>query len=98
VESVLAEHEAIAEAAVIGSPHAYRGETVKAVVRLRPGAQLTLEQLQADLKGRLSPVEMPKILEIMDELPRTPNMKVSRQALRDRERQITGVEGLGAVR
>lgn len=97
VESVLAEHAAIAEAAVIGSPHPYRGETVKAVVRLRPGADLTLGQLQADLAGKLSPVEMPRILEILHELPRTPNMKVSRQALRDRERELTGVAGPGAA-
>lgn len=97
VESVLAEHEAIAEAAVIGSPHPYRGETVKAVVRLRPGAQLTLAQLQADMAGKLSPVEMPKILEILEELPRTPTMKVSRQALRERERELTGVSAPGAA-
>lgn len=97
VESVLVEHAAIAEAAVIGTPHPYRGETVKAVVRLRPGAQLTLEQLQADLAGRLSPVEMPKQLEILDELPRTENMKVSRQALRERERRLTGSSAPGAA-
>lgn len=97
VESVLSQHAAIAEAAVIGTPHAYRGETVKAVVRLRPGAELTLDQLQQDLAGRLSPVEMPKVLEILEDLPRTPNMKVSRQALRERERQLTGVDGPGAA-
>ncbi len=97
VENVLAEHEAIAEAAVIGSPHPYRGETVKAVVRLRPGAELTLAQLQNDLAGKLSPVEMPKLLEIREELPRTPSMKVSRQALRERERELMGVSGPGAA-
>jgi len=97
VEGVLSQHAAIAEAAVIGTPHPYRGETVKAVVRLRPGAELTLDQLQQDLAGRLSPVEMPKVLEILEDLPRTPNMKVSRQALRERERQLTGVDGLGAA-
>ncbi len=97
VENVLAEHEAIAEAAVIGSSHPYRGETVKAVVRLRPGAELTLAQLQNDLAGKLSPVEMPKLLEILEELPRTPSMKVSRQALRERERELMGVSGPGAA-
>jgi long-chain acyl-CoA synthetase len=97
VESVLCEHAAIAEAAVIGTPHPYRGETVKAVVRLRPGVELTLDQLQHDLAGKLSPVEMPRVLEILEDLPRTPNMKVSRQALRERERQLTGVDGPGAA-
>jgi acyl-CoA synthetase (AMP-forming)/AMP-acid ligase II len=40
---------------------------------------------------------MPKVLEILEDLPRTPNMKVSRQALRERERQLTGVDGPGAA-
>lgn len=84
VENAVLKHPAVAEVAVIGVPDAYRGETVKAYVRLHPGQTLTLGELQAALSRDLSPMEMPKALEILDDLPRTPNMKISREELRRR--------------
>jgi long-chain acyl-CoA synthetase len=81
VEAVLSKHPSILEVAIIGVPDAYRGETVKAFVSLRAGQSLTLEQLKADLGDQLSPIEFPKLLEILPELPKTENMKISREAL-----------------
>ena len=82
VESAVYSHPAVAEAIVIGVPDAYRGETVKAFVVLRGDATLTLEELQAHLKNRLSPIEMPRQLEIRQQLPKTVVGKLSRLELR----------------
>lgn len=82
VEAVLRDHPAIAEVAVVGAPDAYRGETVKAVIVSRPGRSLTIEDLQDYSKGRLSALEMPRLLEIVDALPRTAIGKIDKRKLR----------------
>jgi long-chain acyl-CoA synthetase len=82
VESAVYSHPAVAEAIVIGVPDSYRGETVKAFVVLRGDATLTLDELQAHLKDRLSPIEMPRQLEIRQQLPKTVVGKLSRLELR----------------
>ena len=84
VEDAIYSHPAIREAAVVGVQDHYRGETVKAVVALQPGTSLTLEALNEHLLGRVSPMEMPKLLEIWPELPKSPAGKVLRRAVRDR--------------
>lgn len=82
VEEAIYFHPDILEVAVVGEPDAYRGETVRAVAVLRPGATLTIAGLRAFLKDRLSPIEMPKILTIAEELPKSPAGKILRRALR----------------
>jgi long-chain acyl-CoA synthetase len=83
VERAVFTHPAVAETIVIGVPDEYRGEDVKAFVVLEPGHTLTLEELQAHLRGRLSPMELPRQLEIRAELPKTAVGKLSRKDLRD---------------
>jgi long-chain acyl-CoA synthetase len=83
VERAVFTHPAVAETLVIGVPDDYRGENVKAFVVLNPGHTLTLEELQAHLRGRLSPIELPRQLEIREELPKTAVGKLSRKDLRD---------------
>ena len=82
VENAIYTHPAIAEVAVIGEPHDYRGESVKAVVSLVSGQSLTLGQLQEYLHDKLSPIEIPKALEILDVLPKTPVGKIDKTQLR----------------
>jgi long-chain acyl-CoA synthetase len=73
----------VAETLVIGVPDEYRGETVKAYVVLHPGHTLALSELQEHLRGRLSPMELPRLLEIRDSLPKTAVGKLSRRHLRE---------------
>jgi len=83
VESCLYEHPAIAEVAVIGAPDDKWGERVVAVVALKPGAQLTLEALQAFGSAKLARYKLPRELRLVDELPRNPTGKVLKSRLRE---------------
>jgi long-chain acyl-CoA synthetase len=86
VENAILGHPAVREVAVIGVPDEYRGETAKAIVSLRGEERLDLDELKKFLSGRLSPMEIPTILSIVDEIPRNENMKISRLDLRELER------------
>jgi long-chain acyl-CoA synthetase len=92
VEEALYLHPAVAECVVAGVPDPYRGQTVKAYVRLLEGHSLTKAELDAFLQDKLSPIEMPKLLEIRDELPKTMIGKLSRKALLDEEAARRGAE------
>jgi long-chain acyl-CoA synthetase len=83
VEDVLYEHPSVREAAVIGVPDAYRGETVKAFVSLRAGTTATPEELMAFSKQRMAAYKYPREIEIRDELPKTVTGKILRRTLRD---------------
>jgi long-chain acyl-CoA synthetase len=84
VEDVLYEHEAVREAAVVGVPDEYRGETVKAFVSLRPGRTATEEELIAFAKERMAAYKYPRAVEFLDEIPKTVTGKLLRRELRDR--------------
>ena len=83
VEDALYEHPDVVEVAVVGVPDAYRGETVKAVVTLAPGATTGAEELIEFARDRLAPYKRPRIVEFVDELPKTSTGKILRRALRD---------------
>jgi long-chain acyl-CoA synthetase len=82
VEDVLYTHPSVREAAVVGVADSYRGETVKAVVSLKPGAQTTPDALVAYCKERMAAYKYPRIVEIMDDLPKTLTGKILRRELR----------------
>ena len=82
VEDVLYEHEAVREAAVVGVPDEYRGETVKAFVSLRSGASATEDELVAFCKERMAAYKYPRSVELVDELPKTVTGKILRRELR----------------
>ena len=86
VEDAVYQHPAIAECTVIGIPDEYRGETVKAFVVFKPGMSVTDEALKAFLREHISPIEMPKQIEVRDTLPRTLIGKLSKKELVAEER------------
>jgi long-chain acyl-CoA synthetase len=83
VEDVLYGHPAVREAAVVGVPDEYRGETVKAYVSLKPDAQVTAEELIAYCKDNMAAYKYPRTIEFIDELPKTTTGKILRRELRD---------------
>jgi long-chain acyl-CoA synthetase len=83
VEDVLYTHPAVREAAVIGVPDEYRGETVKAFVSLH--ADVTPDELIAHCRERMAAYKYPRAVEIVDELPKSVSGKILRRELRDRE-------------
>ena len=90
VEDSLMSHPAVREAAVVGVPDEYRGETVKAFVSLKPGEQVEPEALISFCKERMAAYKYPRLVEVVDELPKTATGKILRRELRDRELARTG--------
>ena len=82
IEDVIYTHPAIREAAVVGVKDPYRGETVKAVVSVKVGYSLTPAELTDFCKERMAAYKFPRIVEIIDELPKTVSGKILRRELR----------------
>lgn len=84
VEELLLQHREIREAAVVGIPDAYRGETVKAFVVLHEDSQLTPDEIIVFGKKQMAAYKYPRKVEIVDELPKTASGKVLRRDLREK--------------
>ena len=87
VEDTLVAHPAVEEAAVVGVPDAARGQTVKAFIRLAPGAtpsDALAEELRLHVKTNLAAYKFPRIIEFVEQFPLTSTGKISRKDLRAR--------------
>jgi long-chain acyl-CoA synthetase len=82
VEDVLYEHAAVREAAVVGAPDSYRGETVWAYVSLKAGCETSEGELIAHCRDRLAAYKYPRVVRILAELPKTHSGKILRRDLR----------------
>lgn len=87
VEEVLFEHPAVQEAAVIGVPDPYRGETVKAFVVFKQGKQASEDELEKHCRNRLAAYKIPRQYEFRSELPKTMVGKVLRRQLQEEDKQ-----------
>jgi long-chain acyl-CoA synthetase len=82
VEAVLFEHPKVREAAVIGVPDEYRGETVKAFVVLKEGESATEEEIIEFCREGMAAYRVPRVIEFRDDLPKSMVGKVLRRELR----------------
>ncbi|WP_298253332.1 fatty acid--CoA ligase [Bradyrhizobium sp.] len=93
VESAVCDHPDVAEAAVIGVPDDTWGETVKAIVVLKPGKQTSASDIINFTRTHIAAFKTPKTVDFIDALPRNASGKILRRHLRDpywtgRERQV----------
>ncbi|WP_349828383.1 class I adenylate-forming enzyme family protein [Brevibacterium litoralis] len=82
VEDMLYTLPEVLEAAVVGMPDEYRGESVVAFITLRPGTELTPEQVIEYCRKHLAAYKAPHTVEIVDELPKTASGKILRREMK----------------
>jgi long-chain acyl-CoA synthetase len=85
VEEAIYMHPAVAECAVVGIPDEYRGQTVKAYVALRADGKLSEDELIEFLQDKLSKIEMPKMVEFREDLPKSAIGKILKKVLLEEE-------------
>jgi len=84
-------HPAVEECAVVGSPDRDRGDLVKALIKLNEGHEPTealADEIKNFVRTKLSKHEYPREIEFMEELPKTPDGKIKRKELKEREKRI----------
>jgi long-chain acyl-CoA synthetase len=91
IEEAIYEHPAVAEVTVIGVPDAYRGESPKAFLVLKPGHHLDFDGLKIFLRDKLGRHEIPAEIEFRESLPKTPVGKLSKKELIAEERAKRGL-------
>ena len=93
VESVLEGHPAVLECAVTGAPDPIRGQVVKATIVLtkeyRPGSPELVKEIQDYVKHTTAPYKYPRIVEFVEELPKTISGKIRRNVIKNRDKENT---------
>jgi acyl-CoA synthetase (AMP-forming)/AMP-acid ligase II len=87
VEALMYEHPAVEEVAVIGVPDPYRGENIKAFVRLRPEneGKISEAEIISWARAKMAAYKYPRIVEFVEDLPKTGSGKILKRVLRERE-------------
>jgi acetyl-CoA synthetase len=91
VESVIMEHPSVVECAVTGAPDPVRGTVIKATIVIgkgyEPSEELSLE-IKEYVKTHTAPYKYPRIIEFVNELPKTISGKIRRTEIREKDRQV----------
>jgi 4-coumarate--CoA ligase len=85
LEALIVQHPAVADVAVIGIPEIEAGELPKAFVVLKPGANASAEDIQAFVKAEVASYKQIRLLEFVDDIPKSASGKILRRFLRDRK-------------
>ncbi|MBT0566842.1 AMP-binding protein [Williamsia sp. CHRR-6] len=93
VEIAIEAHTGVANAAVIGVPDEKWGEAVKAVITLKPGQLVTAAEIQELVRRQKGPINTPKLVEFVDQMPVTATGKLDKRALRSRHREPAEAKG-----
>ncbi|GBE26926.1 long-chain-fatty-acid--CoA ligase [bacterium BMS3Bbin03] len=88
VEDAIALHPAVMESAIIGVPHPVFGETVTAIIVLKPDQTLTEKELLTFLEDKLAQFKCPRILKIVESLPHSASGKVLKRELREQYKSL----------
>ncbi|MBK1875126.1 long-chain-fatty-acid--CoA ligase [Marinobacter sp. 1-3A] len=88
VEDVLVNCPGVSEVAVIGIPHADWGETVAAIVVSQDNQELDIENVKGFCQGKLAPYKIPRLIQFVDNIPRTPTGKMMKYKIREKFNQI----------
>lgn len=97
IEEAIYTHPSVAEVSVIGIPDAYRGQSPKAFVALKSGAEpFTIDELKEFLKDKLGKHEMVQVIEFRDALPKTPVGKILKTTLYEEEAQKRAADAAAA--
>ncbi len=84
IEEVIYGHPAVVEAAVYGIPHPDLGEEVAAAVVLKPGKAVTADDIRSFIKEQVAPYKYPRVISIVDDLPKSHTGKVLKRELREK--------------
>jgi fatty-acyl-CoA synthase len=89
VEALLYAHPDIQEACIIGTPDGYRGESVKALIVLKEESRkrLSPEDISEWARGRMAAFKVPRVVEFVEQLPKTPTGKILWRELQEKERR-----------
>ncbi len=91
VEEFLYTHPDVADVQVLGVPDPLYGEELLAAVRLRPGAQLSEEDLRAFCRGRIAHYKVPRYVRFVDEFPMTVTGKIQKYRIREESLEVLGL-------
>jgi fatty-acyl-CoA synthase len=92
IEEFLYGHPDIVDVSVIGVPDVKYGEEIMAWIRLRDGAEMTLDDLRAHCDGRIAHYKIPRYLHLCEELPMTVTGKVQKFIMRESSITLLGLE------
>ncbi len=84
IENLLLAHPKIKDVAVIGQPSTKWGESAAAIVVAEKGMEITAVEIVEYCREKLAGYKIPRILELTDEIPRTPTGKIKKHSLKER--------------
>ena len=98
IEEFLYKHPKISEAQVIGVPDPRYGEEIMAWVKVKPGEQVTEEELKEYCKGKIAHNKIPRYLKVVDSFPMTVTGKIQKFLMRQQSTEELGLQSTASIR